>query len=280
MAAVPVAAEATTAQNITKHTKKGTRKNITGELATLSDKFTTIYTEVQQGVTREYETQEDRLQSVEDHVTRLQFALLKEQHRRVDMLKTVQSNLQLQYDDVQAQCHAQLDALRPDIPERLTAWHRRLEAAFTMLEEEKVARRIVIERERLRLLKTVDDFEKQLELEKVDRLAREVDMLRKVSEEVSDLQGKFDGERVRREYTLGHERDENDRIDAMRDEPDAVFKANMVRRMVAATKDIREETAKRLHSEHHFVAALESYTKSLQGGLRMVNKNPPKGVYQ
>lgn len=101
-------------------------------------------------------------------------------------------------------------------------------------------------------------------------------MLRKVSEEVSDLQSKFDSERGRREYTLGHERDENDRVDAMRDRPDEIFKASMVSRMVAATKDIRQATAKRLHSEHQFVGALESYTKSLQGGLRMVNKNPPK----
>jgi len=278
---LPVPAEATTAQTIAARNKsKARRQNITGELATLSDKFTSIYTEVQAGVTKEYETQEDRLQGVEDHITRLQYALLKEQHTRVDMLKKVESNLTQQCDAVQAQCHAQLDALRPEIPERLAAWHKRLDTAFVLLAEETVARRIVIERERLKLLKTVDDFEQQLEMEKVDRLAREVDMLRKVSEEVSELQAKFDTERGRREYTLGHERDENDRVDAMRDRPDEIFKASMVSRMVAATKDIRQATAKRLHSEHQFVGALESYTKSLQGGLRMVNKNPPKGVYR
>ena len=46
-----------------------------------------------------------------------------------------------------------------------------------------------------------------------------------------------------------------------------------------AARDIRMETAMRLHAEQQFVAALESYTKSLQGGLRMVNKNPPKMQY-
>lgn len=165
---LPVPAEATTAQTIVARNKaKARRQNITGELATLSDKFTSIYTEVQAGVTKEYETQEDRLQGVEDHITRLQYALLKEQHKRVDMLKTVESNLTQQCDAVQAQCHAQLDALRPEIPERLAAWHKRLDTAFVLLAEETVARRIVIERERLKLLKTVDDFEQQLEMEKV-----------------------------------------------------------------------------------------------------------------
>merc|ERR1719313_404111 len=104
-------------------------------------------------------------------------------------------------------------------------------------------------------------------------------MMQKVSQEVHALQEVFDGERVRREVTLGHERDENDQIDAMRDRPDEVFKAEMVSRMMAATKNIRMETAVRLHAEQQFVAALESYTKSLQGGLRMVNKNPPKVHY-
>ena len=53
----------------------------------------------------------------------------------------------------------------------------------------------------------------------------------------------------------------------------------MVARMVGATKNIRQETAVRLHAEQTFVAALESYTKSLQTGLRMVNKAPPKVAY-
>ena len=277
---LPTGEAATTAQNITKNiTKRKKGQSITGELATLSDKFSAIYGEVQDKVTLEHETQEDRLQSVEDHISRIQSALMVEQHRRVAMLKRVESNLNDLYAKVTAECHAQLDALRPDIPARVVTWHTRLDACFTMLAEEKVARTKVINRERLKLLKTVDDFEKQLEIEKVERLERETTMVQKVSQEVQDLQEIFDGERLRRETTLGHERDENDQIDAMRDRPDEVFKAEMVSRMMAATKNIRMETAVRLHAEQQFVAALESYTKSLQGGLRMVNKNPPKVAY-
>ena len=278
---LPVSGEkATTAQNVAARRQgKSRRQNATGELANLSDKFSAIYGEVQTKVTEEHETQEDRLQSVEDHITRLQVAMLTEQQRRVHMLKTVETNLCTLYDDIQLKCKTQLEALKPDVPTRLAAWHTRLDSAFQMLEEEKVQRQIVIDRERRKLLKTVDDFEKQLEIEKVERLARETTMMQKVSTEVNQLQSVFEGERIRRETVLGHERDENDQIDAMRDRPDEVFKADMVSRMVAATKEIRMETARRLHSEQQFVAALESYTKSLQGGLRMVNKPPPRMDY-
>ena len=278
VAPIPNPAESTTAQNISKARRKR-GQSVTGELATLSDKFSAIYGEVQQKVTDEHEEQEDRLQSVEDHISRIQVTIMTEQHRRVAMLKRVDGNLTQLYDKVSAECHAQLDALRPDIPDRLASWHTRLDDSFKMLAEEKVQRQIVINRERLKLLKTVDDFEKQLEIEKVERLERETSMVQKVSHEVHALQEVFEMERQRREAVLGHERDENDQIDAMRDRPDEVFKAEMVTRMMAATKDIRMETAMRLHAEQQFVAALESYTKSLQGGLRMVNKNPPKVGY-
>ena len=193
---MPISGEkATTAQNVAARRQGKSKRNVTGELATLSDKFSAIYGEVQQKVTEEHETGEDRLQSVEDHITRLQRAMLTEQQRRVSMLKTVETNLCTLYDDIALKCHTQLDALRPDIPNRLSMWHTRLDKAFEMLAEEKIARQIVIDRERRKLLKTVDDFEKQLEIEKVERLARETTMLQTVSQEVSDLQQIFDGDK-------------------------------------------------------------------------------------
>ena len=70
--------------------------------------------------------------------------------------------------------------------------------------------------------------------------------------------------------------DDIDIIDGMRDKPYNLFKDDMVARMVKATINIRQATAKRIYAEQQFVNALESYTKSLQTGLRMVNKKPPQ----
>ena len=50
---------------------------------------------------------------------------------------------------------------------------------------------------------------------------------------------------------------------------------------MGATKDIKLETSVRVAAEQHFVASLESYTKALQEGLRMVNKQvDEEGVRQ
>ena len=269
--------DATTEQNIATK-KKGMRRrqNITGELANLSEKFAPIYTEVQDGVTAEYEKQEESLKEVEDHILRVQRTILKEQIKRVDMFTKVQENLQQQYDTVEVQSAAEIEALRPEVPIRIKAWDERMDDAFKFVAEESIARKAVIERERLKLLKTVEDFQKQLEIEKVERLQRETYLMQKVSEEMTVLAESVDYERARREIVLGQERDENDRLDGMREKPYTIFKDDMVRRMVKATVRIREATARRVYAEQQFVNALESYTKSLQTGLRMVNKLPPQ----
>ena len=269
--------DATTEQNIATK-KKGMRRrqNITGELANLSEKFAPIYTEVQDGVTAEYEKQEESLKEVEDHILRVQRTILKEQIKRVDMFTKVQESLQQQYDTVEVQSAAEIEALRPEVPIRIKAWNERMDDAFKFVAEESIARKAVIERERLKLLKTVEDFQKQLEIEKVERLQRETYLMQKVSEEMTVLAESVDYERARREIVLGQERDENDRLDSMRDKPYTIFKDDMVRRMVKATVRIREATARRVYAEQQFVNALESYTKSLQTGLRMVNKLPPQ----
>jgi hypothetical protein len=171
---------------------------------------------------------------------------------------------------------AEIEALRPEVPIRIKAWNERMDDAFKFVAEESIARKAVIERERLKLLKTVEDFQKQLEIEKVERLQRETYLMQKVSEEMTVLAESVDYERARREIVLGQERDENDRLDSMRDKPYTIFKDDMVRRMVKATVRIREATARRVYAEQQFVNALESYTKSLQTGLRMVNKLPPQ----
>jgi len=268
--------QSTTAQNIEKKTVSHAATKTMGttgdRLSQLVDQFQEVYAEVEDGLHTNYSKEEDRLQGVEEYLLRLQRALAVEQGRRVESLKAVEASLNTRFEATAVTCRRQLGALKPDVPERLAAWHERLSEAEIFLEEERVARQRAIERERAKLKKTLADFETQLEIEKVDRLAAETQTLQKVSEEFSGVLETFSGETARRELTLGHVRDENDEIDAMRDKPDATFKEAMATRMVRATKDIRQETAMRVHAEQQFVASLESYTQALQDGMRMVNK--------
>jgi len=270
----PLPEEATTETNIAR-TRVGTgnQKGKTGDrLNAIVEQFDEFYGELGVGVDDNYGKEENRLQGMEDSLLRLHAALATEQHRRVESLKAVEVHLDELSDATRKVCMRQLSEVETDIPDRLAAWHGKLEADENALDDERNARQRAIMRERERLCKTLADFESQLEIEKVDRLTRETQKMHKVQSEVAAMQETFQEETARREQMLGHARDENDEIDSARDKPNSLFKDEMVGRMTHAMKNIRTETATRLHADQMFVLSLESYTKSLQSGLRMVNK--------
>ena len=269
----PIGGEATTADIVAaQNLAGGKKKSMASRLNSLVDQFQAFYGGLEVDVVTEYEQQEDRLTAVERYVLRLEKSLVVEQERRIEMLTHVENNLKQQFHAVRERNFTQVAALKPVIPARIEQWHARLAMDEEMLEEERIARGIAIEKERLRLLKQLDDFQARLEIEKVERLEREALTMKKVTDASFPMQEAIADERNRRESTLGHLRDENDAIDAMRDKPDNLFKGALITRMVRATRDIKLETSVRVAAEQQFVSSLESYTKALQEGLRMVNK--------
>ena len=271
-------AASSTADNILQRAQRQSaqqRRVNRSRLETLTSQFPSFYEDLEAGMTKEWEEKEDRLVGVERHLLRLQQSLIDEQERRVEMLGTVEKNLTRQFDTLQQSTRAQLAALKPDIPARIACWHERLAAAEQFLDEERQLRQAAVERERLKLLKTLDDFQSRLEIEKVERLEREAQTLKKVVDQNLGAGQAIDDERANRESTLGHLRDEFDSIEAVREKSARPFKEVMIERMVRATKGIKLETSRRVAAERQFVESLESYTTALQGGLRMVNKKPP-----
>lgn len=240
-------------------------------LESIPGQFEDFFVGLKEDVTKEHEDEEDRLVGVERYVQRIERSLVTEQQQRIDMLALVESNIQTQCDALKARARGHLDAMKPHIPIRLTAWNQRLDENETELDEELKRRRAAIERERQRLLKQLDDLQIRLEVEKVERLEREATLLKKVIDEVAEFAQLIDEERTRREATLAHIRDDNDTAVQVVEKPNAAFKEEMINRMVKATKDIRLETARRITAEKQFVQSLESYTKALQEGLHLVN---------
>jgi len=267
-----------TADNIAaikRKTKQPQQQTVnSAQLDALVTQFEEFYGELEQETAQIHETEEDRLVAVERYVQRIEASLVTEQQRRVAMYATLQDNLQKQADALKHRTAAQFAALQPEIPKRLSAWHDRLAADEQALEEEKIRTRELIERESARLNKVLDDFQANLELEKMERLEREAQTLKKVIDDNFAMVTAIDEERSRREAVLGQLREENDTIDRLRDRPEAVFKAEMMKRMVKATTNIKLETSRRVSGERQFVESLEGYATGLQSGLRLVNQKP------
>lgn len=270
-----VGAAATTADNIATRRISQARRTINAsQLDALATQFDAFAVDLQEDTTKIHETEEDRLVGIERWVQRIERSLVTEQAQRVDMFSLVQNNLQQQCDALMHRTRAQLEELRPTIPQRIAAWHERLQEDEDALDEELIRTRMLIEREYQRNKKTIEDFEAALEVEKVERLEREAITIKKIVDENIGVGQLVDEERARREATLGHLRDDNDITDQLRDKPDQIFKEDMMARMVRSIKDIKLETSRRVTAERQFVDSLECYTKALQGGLHLVNSKP------
>eukprot|EP00962_Isochrysis_galbana_P043998 scaffold16912_cov112-Isochrysis_galbana.AAC.10 len=250
-------AAATTAENIGRATVSlGTRAKVS-DLEDLSQRFVPFYRELEQGVQEVYEGQEDRLTGIERWVQRIERSLVTEQQRRIEMFGLVETNLQAQVESLGKMWQAQIAELAPDIPARIGTWHERLAVADRDIGDERERRSAAIERERVRLLKQVEDLQRRLEVSKVERLEREALLLKKIIDENDGMGRLIDDERSKRESTLGHLRDENDMTARVSEKPNQLFKEDMIGRMVSATTNIKKETLQRVGAERNFVESLE-----------------------
>ena len=114
--------------------------------------------------------------------------------------------------------------------------------------------------------------QKQFEVEKVTRLQREAQTLKRVGDEVFRIQQKITAERTAREAAIVLMKDDFMAAHKAREKADEVFKSEMLRKMAVVEKDLDTETKNREASEEQLVNALNDYTRALQDGLRIVNR--------
>ena len=139
-------------------------------------------------------------------------------------------------------------------------------------QEEKRDREKEIQKANKEILDKFSEHVKQFEVEKVTRLQREAQTLKRVGDEVFRMQQKITAERTAREAAIVLMKDDFIAATKAREKADEVFKAEMLRKMAAVERDLEIETKNREASEEQLVNALNDYTRSLQDGLRIVNR--------
>ena len=184
---------------------------------------------------------------------------------------------------LQVMFEAQLVVLQKDFKEQLRSKYEplqmqidelihRVERLEKVMEEEKRDREIEIQKANKEIRDLFNEHEKQFEVEKVTRLQREAQTLKRVGDEVFRMQQKITAERTAREAAIVLMKDDFIAATKAREKADEVFKAEMLRKMAAVERDLEIETKNREASEEQLVNALNDYTRSLQDGLRIVNK--------
>mmetsp|Transcript_39589 Transcript_39589/g.79129 ORF Transcript_39589/g.79129 Transcript_39589/m.79129 type:complete len:286 (-) Transcript_39589:157-1014(-) len=258
--------------NTTKHTS-GTSRSISGKLNAMADNFNTFYGDLEEETSLRKQAEETRAVRIERELEKIEQVLATETKRRIEAGKALQNMFEAKVQAMQKEFKAELRACFEPLQSQIDALVSRVELLEVTMENERRDREKEIQKANKEVLDKFSVHQKQFEIEKVTRLQREAQTLKRVGDEVFRIQQKITSERTAREASITLMKDDFMTAQKAREKADEIFKSEMLRKMASVEKDLEVETKNREASEEQLVNALNDYTRALQDGLRIVNRS-------
>jgi len=247
-------------------------QSTTNKLNALADGFNNFYGDLEEETRIRKKAEDQRVSRIERELGKIERVIGTETKRRIEASKAIQAMFETQLSNMQADFKEQLRATYEPLQEQIDSVVLRVERLEARMEEEKRERELEIQRANKELLGKFAEHVKQFEVEKVTRLQREAQTLKRVGDEVFRVQQKVTAERTAREAAIVLMKDDFMASVKAREKADEIFKSEMLRKMAAVERDLEVETANRVASEEQLVSALNDYTRALQDGLTIVNR--------
>lgn len=252
--------------------KPGQQSTTTGKLNALADNFNYFYGDLEEETSVRKQAEESRVIRIERECVNLERVIGTETKRRIEASKALQTMFESQLMKIQKEFKEDLRETYEPLHEQIDALIGRVERLEMTIEEERSDREKQLQRANKEILYSLSEHVKQFEVEKLMRLQRETQTLKRVGDEVFRIQQKIGSERAAREAAIVLMKDDLIVTIKSREKADDIFKAEMLRKMGAVEKDLEIETRARVASEEQLVNALNDYTRALQDGLRIVNR--------
>ena len=141
------------------------------------------------------------------------------------------------------------------------------------LREEREQRRVDVEHLAQSVVAKVDECQTGIDDERVERLEREANTLKRVGEDIFRLQEKVDAERVARETGVNALRTQLDDVVRRADTHDDKFQTIVLTEIASLKSALNAEKEERVAEDEQIVHAINDYTRALQDGLRIVNQS-------
>jgi len=249
-----------------------TNRSVSGKLNAMADDFNNFYGDLEEETTIRKQAEEQRVVRMERELGKIENVLATETKRRIEASKALQSMFEAKVLAMQREFKAELRGAFEPLQAQIDALVSRVEQLEQTMENERRDREKEIQKANKEVLDKFAVHQKQFEVEKVTRLQREAQTLKRVGDEVFRIQQKITAERTAREAAIVLMKDDFMAAHKAREKADEVFKSEMLRKMAVVEKDLEVETKNREASEEQLVNALNDYTRALQDGLRIVNR--------
>ena len=249
-----------------------TNRSVSGKLNAMADDFNNFYGDLEEETTIRKQAEEQRVVRMERELGKIENVLATETKRRIEASKALQTMFEAKVLAMQREFKAELRGAFEPLQSQIDALVGRVEQLELTMENERRDREKEIQKANKEVLDKFAVHQKQFEVEKVTRLQREAQTLKRVGDEVFRIQQKITAERTAREAAIVLMKDDFMAAHKAREKADEVFKSEMLRKMAVVEKDLEVETKNREASEEQLVNALNDYTRALQDGLRIVNR--------
>jgi len=250
----------------------GSNRSVSGRLNAMADDFNNFYGDLDEETTIRKKAEEDRVARMEREIAKIEKVLGTETKRRIEASKALQTLFETKITKLQQDFKEDLRQVFEPLQAQIDTLVQRVEDIEKTMGDEKRDREKEIQRANKEILDKFAVHQKQFEVEKVTRLQREAQVLKRVGDEVFRMQQKVTAERASREAAVVLMKDDFMAAHKAREKADEIFKGEMLRKMAVVEKDLEVETKNREASEEHLVNALNDYTQALQDGLRIVNR--------
>ncbi|KAL3906471.1 MAG: hypothetical protein SGPRY_010536 [Prymnesium sp.] len=253
-------------------------RSVSGRLNTMADNFNMFYEDLDEETTLRKKAEEDRLARMEREIAKLEKVIAAETKRRIEASKALQKMFEDKLTVLQQEFKEELRQVFEPLQMQIDTLMMRVEDIEKTMADEKRDREKEIQRANTEILEKFAAHQMQFEVEKVTRLQREAQVLKRVGDEVFRLQQKVTAERASRESAIVLMKDDFMSAHKTREKADEKFKSEMLRKMAVVEKDLEVETKNRETSEEQLVTALNNYTQALQDGLKIVNRAPDEAA--
>ena len=185
----------------TKHTT-GTSRSISGKLNTMADNFNNFYGDLEEETTIRKQAEEQRVLNMEKELDKIEQVLGIETKRRIEAGKALQTMFENKVQALQKRFKADLRECFEPLQAQIDALVSRVELLESTMENERRDREKEIQKANKEVLDKFTEHQKRFEVEKVTRLQREAQTLKRVGDEVFRIQQKVTAERTARESAI------------------------------------------------------------------------------
>mmetsp|Transcript_7855 Transcript_7855/g.26087 ORF Transcript_7855/g.26087 Transcript_7855/m.26087 type:complete len:293 (-) Transcript_7855:597-1475(-) len=240
-------------------------------LTHVAEKFSSFYNDLEHEKQLRRDVEHQRRQQIADQVTMLERTVADEMRRRAEADKALEMKVEQDIRALEEAFAVQMREMQAGLKAQVDALSRTFAELHNGLREEREQRRVDVEHLAQNVVAKVEECKAGLDDERVNRLEREAETLKRVGEEMFRLQEKVDNERGQREATTQSLATELQNMSRARGSSDEKFEAHVLSEMSNLKNALLLEREERCTEDEQIVVALNATTAALQDGLRIVN---------